>query len=285
MGEGLAGLRIGIPATRRADETAALVRRRGGVPVVGPVVTEVPNDDAVLREPTEAALATPPRWSIHLTGVGTRLWLDRAEEWGRLEELLGALARATIVARGAKTAKALRERGLVPAYAPPEETSGEIAAWLRERVGAGEVALVQRYGAPPDAVRSVLTGAGARIIEVAPYRWSLPADRVPAEELARAVADGSVDALIITSAPQAEHLALVAEGLAIREELRRAVRERVFVGVVGNVAAGGVRALGAEPDLVAEPARMGALVRGLAAARTQIIEKARPTRLAAREGE
>jgi uroporphyrinogen-III synthase len=106
------------------------------------------------------------------------------------------------------------------------------------------------------------------------YTWELPEDVGPAEELIRAVVEGRVHALTITSAPQAKFLDELAKGMGLEEQLVEALRERVFVAAVGVVAAQGLSGLGLKPDLIAQPARMGALIRSLAASREQIIAKA-----------
>src|SRR6266498_1021702 len=123
----LAGIRVAVPATRRATETAALVRRWGGTPVVGPVLEEVPvEDEAPLRAATEEVIGAPAGWSVHLTGVGTRRWIACAETWGLRDRLLAVLRIAQLVARGPKSRAALAENALTPAWTPPSETSREI---------------------------------------------------------------------------------------------------------------------------------------------------------------
>ena len=86
----LHGILVAVPATRRAAETEALIRRWGGTCIVGPLLEEVPvEDEAPLRSATEEVLSAPATWSVHLTGVGTRRWFARAAEWGFREQLLG----------------------------------------------------------------------------------------------------------------------------------------------------------------------------------------------------
>src|SRR2546428_3418185 len=131
----LEGIRVAVPATRRAAETAALVRRWGGEPLVGPLLEEVAvEDEGPLRAATEQIVAAPATWSVHLTGVGTRRWLARAQAWGLRDPLLAVLAAARIVARGPKTRAAPPEHGLKAAWRPPAATSGEIARCLGHQV-------------------------------------------------------------------------------------------------------------------------------------------------------
>src|ERR687891_843258 len=173
--EGLEGLVVGIPAARRAEETAVLVRRWGGTALIGPTVEERPvEDDGPLHAATREVLTAPAAWSVHLTGVGTRRWFERARTWGLLPQLLDVLRRARVVARGGKARRALGEHGLDTDWSPPAETSAEIAAWLAPQVVPDETVALQRHGEPSRVLTEALTTAGARLVEVVTYRWSLP---------------------------------------------------------------------------------------------------------------
>jgi uroporphyrinogen-III synthase len=272
---GLDGLTVGIPAARRATETARLVERWGGRPLVGPAVREVTaSNPAPVLEATRRVIDSPLRWSVHLTGVGTRRWFALAEEGGLRGELLAKLSAADVIARGQKAKTALGETGLVPAWMPEGETSDEIAAWLAPQLTGSQAVAVQLHGEPVPELGEAIAGSGAELIEVQTYTWELPEDVGPAEELIRAVVEGRVHALTITSAPQAKFLDELAKGMGLEEQLVEALRERVFVAAVGVVAAQGLSGLGLKPDLIAQPARMGALIRSLAASREQIIAKA-----------
>ena len=280
----LTGLRVAVPATRRAEEAAALIRRWGGEPLVAPLLEELPvPDEAPLRAATEAVIASGTTWSVHLTGVGTRRWLERAESWGRLEDLLGALGSSGLIPRGQKAKAALRERGLSPAWVPEGETSSEIAAWLVPQLGQDDTVAVQLFGEPIPSLIEALEGTGATVIEVAPYCWALPDDterRAQAERLVRALAGGEAEALAITSAVQATHLFAVARMLDLEAALRRSLVNRVFTAAVGEVARGGLEREEVPVDLVAHPARLGALVRSLAESAEQVRAKsAGPTPL------
>lgn len=277
-GLALSGIRVAVPATRRANETAALIRRWGGEPIVAPLLQEVPVvDEAPLRAATQAIADAGCTWSIHLTGVGARQWFERASEWGLLDSLLEVLRGAGIIARGQKARAALAERGLAATWVPAGETSAEIAAWLAPQVGPADTVGLQRYGEPVATLTAALNRQGARVIEIAPYQWALPTDpagREAAERLVRAVAGREVEALVLTSAVQATHLFVISRSLGLEADLRGALTEHVFTAAVGEVARGGLEREGVPVDLVAEPARMGALVRALAGASDRVRTKA-----------
>ena len=271
---GLEGIVVGVPAARRANETARLIERWGGRPLIGPTVHEVPvEDDEPIRAATEETIAAPARWAVFLTGVGTRRWMAAAEALGLQDRLLEVLTAATLVPRGAKASSALKEYGLEGAWTPPNETSGEIADWLSERVRAGDAVALQRHGEPVPGVAAPLERAGARVIEIAPYSWELPDDLEPAERLIDGLIAGRVQALVVTSAPQAHHLFTIAERSGRDADLLDALSRKVYLASVGSVASSALELRGLAPDLVAAPPRLGALMRALASHRGDVLAK------------
>jgi uroporphyrinogen-III synthase len=272
---GLDGLTVGVPAARRAIETARLVERWGGTPLVGPTVREVTaSDPGPVLGATRRIIESQLRWSVHLTGVGTRRWFALAEEGGLRDELLGKLRGAGAIARGQKAKAALAEVGIQPVWIPEGETSDEIADWLAPRLTGSVTVAVQLHGEPVPELSGVIASSGAQLIEVQSYTWDFPDDLGPAEELIRALIDQRVHALTITSAPQVKYLDKIAKRMGLEEQLVGTLRDRVFLAAVGVVAAEGLQSLGLKADLIAQPPRMGALVRALAGAREQILAKA-----------
>lgn len=274
--DGLSGMVIGVPAARRAAETARLIERWGGTPLVGPTVEEVQVEDPgpildATRDVIQAA-----GWSVHLTGVGTKRWFDIAREHDLLDPLLATLHRARVVARGQKASSALRGFQLEPEWVPEGETSKEIAAWMQDKVTPGDVVALQRHGEPVPGLSGPLQNAGARVVDLATYRWEIPLDREPANVLVRALVEGKVHALVITSAPQVRNLFRVAGGLGLEQELTGALADQVFLASVGSVASVSLHERGLAPGLEAQPPRLGALLRALAAARDRVLEKSGP---------
>ncbi len=275
--DGLAGMVIGVPAARRAAETARLIERWGGTPLVGPTVEEVEvQDPHPVVEATRELIDAGAGWSVHLTGVGTKRWFRIAEEHDLLEPLRSILLQARVVARGQKASTALRGYGLQPDWVPAGETSAEIADWMADKVRQDDVVALQRHGEPVPGLTDPLKAVGARVVEVSTYRWDIPQDREPAEQLVRTIGTGGVHALVITSAPQLRNLFQVAENLEMADDLHHALETKVFLASVGSVASTALEERGLAPDLVAHPARLGALLRSLATARRQVWDKATP---------
>lgn len=229
--------------------------------------------DEELAGVTQFLIARPPTWAVHLTGVGTRRWLKAAERLAGLELLLDRLRGARLVARGPKVRAALREYGLHPLWIPDDELSSTIAKWLAPQLGPQDVVVVQCAGESPPGFVTALSSTGALTVEISPYRWTIPADPTPAVRLARALAADEVDVLLVTSAPQVAHLVAVACDAGCEDELRATLTTRVYIGAVGTAAAAALRAVGFAVDVVARPARLGALVRTIAASRDAVVAK------------
>ena len=98
----LRGYRIGVTAARKVDEQVALLERRGAEVVWAPALSLEPNqvDDASLRAATEEVLARPVDMFLATTGIGMKAWFEAADTWGLGEELVAAIGRAEILARG-----------------------------------------------------------------------------------------------------------------------------------------------------------------------------------------
>ena len=138
---------------------------------------------------------------------------------------------------------------------------------------------LQLYGEPVPGLTRALGAIGARVLEVAPYRWALPVDpdkRQAAEGVVRSIAAAEVQAIVVTSAVQATNPFSAARDLGIEDDLRRCLTERIFTATVGEVSKSGLTREGVPVDFVASPARLGALIRGLAASSERIRAKAAP---------
>ena len=143
----LAGFTVGITAARRADELATMLRRRGAAVVQGAALRIVPvADDTELAAATRALIADPPDVTVATTGIGFRSWVSAADGWGIGEELLAALGRSRLIARGPKARGAIRASGLVDAWSPPSESSAEVLEHLLERGVDGLRIAVQLHG-------------------------------------------------------------------------------------------------------------------------------------------
>ncbi|MDQ3150648.1 MAG: uroporphyrinogen-III synthase, partial [Actinomycetota bacterium] len=234
VAEPLAGYTIGVTAARRAEELGALLERRGAQVMHAPAIRIVSlPDDSELLAATRGLVAAPPDVLVVTTGIGFRGWLQAADGWGLGEDLVAALCRTTVLARGPKARGAVRAGGLIDAWSPASESSAEVLDHLLAAGVQGMRVAVQLHGEPLPDVTEALTCAGADVITVPVYRWLPPEDLGPLDRLTEAVLDGQVNAVSFTSAPAAASLLRRAAELGVDAALVDRLRRDVLAACVG----------------------------------------------------
>lgn len=261
----LTGFSIGLTAARRAEELGALFVRKGATVKYGPAIRIVPlANDTELRAATQRLLDAPVDVVVVTTGIGLRGWLEAAEGWGIGDDLLNALDKSTLFARGPKAKGAVRAAGLADAYSPSSESNAEVLDHLVNIGVDGQRVAVQLHGEPLPYFVEALRQAGAEVIEIPVYRWVGPTDPAPFDRLIDGVLDGSIDALPFTSAPAAASTLVLARRTGRYGGLIEALQSRVLVTAVGPITAGPLAAVGV-PVVQPDRARLGALARVTAA--------------------
>ena len=115
------GLRVVAFESRMAAETAKMIERLGGLAIVAPAMREVPlEDNHAALDFAERLLAGEFDIVILLTGVGVRALFLVMETRHARASIVAALGNTTIVVRGPKPTKAVRELGLEPAIVARE---------------------------------------------------------------------------------------------------------------------------------------------------------------------
>ncbi len=262
----LTGFRVAVTSARRADELAALLRRRGATVTSAAAIDMVPlPDDDELRRYTEALIAAPPDIVVATTGIGLRGWIAAADGWGLAGELTAALGTARIVSRGPKATGALRAAGLPEEWSPESESSREVLHYLVEGGIAGRRIAVQLHGATADwdpfpEFLDELRSAGAEVVPIRVYRWH-PAPRDGEfDQLVAGIAEEKFDAVSFTSAPAVASVLMRAGEMGIEDEVLAALRGGVHAMCVGPVTARPLVRLGV-PTSAPERMRLGALAR------------------------
>jgi len=277
------GLSVLVLESRRAKELASIVESYGGRPIVAPSMREVPlesNTEALAF--ADAVIRLEFDLIILLTGVGTRALLELVDRVrAQRDTFIAALGRIPIAARGPKPTAVLRDIGLSPwLQAPEPNTWRELVAALDAR--AGEMPLrarrvaVQEYGAPNPELLQALEERGALLTRVPIYQWALPEDLEPLRQGCRALAEGQVDVVLLTTATQVTHLLQIADQLGLADGVRAGLR-RAMVASIGPTTSETLREYGVAIDMEPSHPKMGFLVREAAERASQVLAAKRLT--------
>ena len=266
MSPSFKGARVLILESRRAREMASIVSSYAGVPISAPSMREVP-----LESNTEAAAAARTligggfEYVLLLTGVGTRAWLDVADQvCAAREPFLTALRQVKVAVRGPKPLAVLRELQ-VPVWvtAPEPNTWRELLSAIDAADATamrGARVAVQEYGMSNTELLAGLAQRGAGVTPVPVYQWTLPEDLDPLREGIRHLGNGAIDVALFTTGTQVVHLMQVAAAMQSEDAIRSAL-QRVAVASIGPTTSEELRRHGIEPRLEASHPKMGFLVR------------------------
>jgi uroporphyrinogen-III synthase len=260
-----AGLRVLSLESRRGAEMAKLIASFGGEAVVAPSMREVP-----LESNTEAVAFGKKLFVggfdavIFLTGVGTRALARVVETIYPLDQYLAELRKVAVVARGPKPVAVLKEWNVPIAVTAPEpNTWREVLRALDENVAAaplkGRRVAVQEYGVSNGDLLAGLAERGAQVTSVPVYEWALPEDVGPLRAAVAAIARNEIDAILFTTATQADHLLEIADKMKEEDALRRALA-RMLVASIGPTTSERLREYRIAPDMEPTHPKMGYLV-------------------------
>jgi uroporphyrinogen-III synthase len=258
---------VAILETRTGAHLGELIARRGGVPLLAPALDEVPDiEPHSVVSLLDAWRMKPFRMVIFQTGVGTRALFQATDSLGLTQDMLALLAQAIVVVRGPKPVGELNSRQVrIDIRATSPFTTETVLQAIGDVAVEGAAVLVQRYGAANQPLRDALEARGAAVAEIATYRWALPKDTRPLEELLDALAAARVDAVVFTSAVQIENLFAVADRTGRSRVLAAQLNSRVIASI-GPVCSRALQARGIVPTFEADPPKLGPLVAALEAA-------------------
>lgn len=261
------GKRIGILESRLGSQMVDLIVKHGGEPLHAPCLAEIPDIDRDFIVKLVVDLeAHPAGVAIFQTGVGTQALFKTTDALGLTDKLLAQLARTTVVARGPKPTGVLRGRQVrIDLNAADPFTTAEVLLALRGTTLSGAHVLVQRYGVTNRELEDALRAAGAEVIEIPTYRWSLPDDTGPMIALMDALDGNRLDALTVTNAAQVYNLFELAGKLGRADSLRAGL-DRTLVASVGPVCSETLRNFNVRVGVEASPPKLGPLITALSAA-------------------
>jgi uroporphyrinogen decarboxylase len=276
-----AGLRVASFESRRADDMARMIAKKGGVPLVSPSMREVPlahNQSAI--DFANRLITGQVDVIIFLTGVGTRHLVAQVERHVDRARFLEAVSDVKTVVRGPKPLAALKELGITPTIVVPEpNTWRELLTTLDQRLPVANLVVgLQEYGVTNPSLIAGLEARGAVVDRVHVYDWDLPEDTGPLEENLRRIVAGEIDVAMFTSAQQVLNLLKIADDLGLAEELRSAFRQLV-VASIGPTTSEMLRASGLPVDMEPSHPKMGHLVQEAAEQANSLLNRKRQIRV------
>jgi len=274
----LKGLHVVFFERRLADTLAGLIKIQGGTPVAAPAMKEVPleNNLEVFRF-GEKLLKGEIDIVLLLTGVVTKFLLSLLEGRYSKENILEALKKISVVPRGPKPLRVMKEWGLAPTLIVPEpNTWKEILETFDKNASglplAGKNIAVQEYGVTNKELLSGLRKRKAAVFCVPIYRWVLPDDTQPLKNAIQMMVEGKAELAVFTTAVQIEHLFQVADKMNSRSALQKAFK-KMAVASVGPDCSQALKSYGLQVDIEPESPKMGPLVLKIAETAKQILEK------------
>lgn len=240
MPAGFQGQRVVAFESRSAEEMASLICRHDGVVQLAPAMAEAPLEQnlGAIRF-GERLLRGEVSVAVFMTGVGTRTLMEVLQTRYRQQDLLGALAGITLIARGPKPIAALRALGLSTVIPVPEpNTWREVLEVMDTSEGcpnlSGLTVAVQEYGTPNRSFLAELRKRGAEVLQVPVYRWTLPSDTGPLCRAIDALIAGTCRVALFTNSMQVSHLFQLAGQQQKADALRRALNTAVTASIGPN---------------------------------------------------
>jgi uroporphyrinogen-III synthase len=251
--------------SRLAAETAAMVRRLGGVPFSAPAVVEAALDaDIDVREFIDRLHEGRDHLVVFLTGAAVARIYSIAERLQLAVSLTLGLNRATVVARGPKPGGALARRGLNIVAVPSPFTTADVLATVDGLPVERRDVTVVHYGERNEAIVASLSGRGANVRDLVVYEWQLPADTAPLRSAVDSIIAGDIPIVAFTSQIQIRHLLAVAEQR--RDSLVSALNTSVIVGAVGPTCAAACHECDIVQVIVPEQPKLAPLLVAIATA-------------------
>ena len=252
MTQSLAGRTIALAEGRQLEELARLLEAEGATILRCPLISIL---DAPDQAPVDAWLrelcADRFDWVVLMTGEAVRRLRTASERSGTHDQFVATLARTRTLTRGPKPARALKDIAITPTLLAKVPTTEGVIETLRSESLTGLTVGVTLSGVPNEPLVNFLTSAGAQVQTVLAYVYAPAADGGRVADLINRLVEGSIAALLFTSAPQVDRLFEVAAARGIEATLREGLA-RTKVAAVGPIVAENLARRGTPAQIVPE---------------------------------
>ena len=240
----LEGRRVAVPESRELDLFTRMLERNGAIAIRCPLVSIHDVEDAAPVEEWLGRLVAGEHDLLVLyTGEGLSRLLGFAGRKGIEADVVAALSKTFIVARGPKPAKVLRGIGLVPNLMAEEPTTAGLVQTLSAIDLNGKRVGVQLYPGGERALSEFLQRAGAIEDSILCYRYASDEEDERVLQFIATLVSGAVDLIAFTSTAQVRRLQEVARRFGREAELDAAM-QRILIAAIGPVTAEAVEKAG-----------------------------------------
>jgi uroporphyrinogen-III synthase len=248
----LDGRTIALAEGRQVEDLARMLQAEGARPLRCPMVgiLDAPDEGSVLQW-LHVLCAGELDLVILMTGEGVRRLAGFAQRAGMHDAFVASLGRVRTLTRGPKPVGALKELGLTPSQTVTTPTTPGVLDALRGETLNGKAAGVTLAGVPNLTLQEGLTALGAQVYPVLPYVYAPATDDQKVLGLVERLAQGSVDVLVFTSAPQVDRLFDVVTAHGRQDHLRQGLA-RTRVAAVGPVVSESLLRHGAQVHICPE---------------------------------
>ena len=275
------GLRVVAFESRRADETARMIEKWGGIAYVSPSMREVAvSDNSRAVDAANLLITGQIDIVLLMTGVGFKHWLTSVEKSVDRQRFLDSLADCVTVARGPKPVAAMKEVGLAASYRVPEpNTWREMLNTIDQNLQiANQTVCVQEYGKTNASLIAGLEARGARVLSLSVYKWEYPEDTTLLEQNVDRLADGNADVVMFTSAQQLRHVLDYGEKIGRQPDVINGIRGAV-VASIGPTTSETLRDLGFSVDYEPSHPKLGHLVAETASISQRLVKRKEQVRV------
>ena len=240
----LEGRRVAVPESRELDLFTRMLERNGAVAIRCPLVSIHDVEDAAPVEEWLARLVAGKHDLLVLyTGEGLSRLLGFASRKGIEADVVAALSKTFVIARGPKPAKVLRGIGLIPNLMAEEPTTAGLIQTLSTLDLAGKRVGVQLYPGGEDALSESLRRAAAEEDPILCYRYASDEEDEQVLQFIATLVAGAVDLIAFTSTAQVRRLKQVARHFGKEADLDAAM-QRILIAAIGPVTAEAVEKAG-----------------------------------------
>jgi uroporphyrinogen-III synthase len=236
----------------QAEKFSAVIRKRGGVPVIFPTVRLVPPDDTVPLDEAIASLGAFD-WVLFTSANAARFFFVRAAKRG-VRKVPGGVRIASV---GPGTTREIARHGFpVHLQADRHTAEGLVEALAREGV-SGKRFLLPRAEEGREVIPEEIGSRGGTVDVVAAYRNSLPAGD---EKAAAEIGERPPDVCTFASPSAFRNLFLL-----LGEERAASVLSRSRIAVIGEVTARAVKERNYPVDIMPETFTLAGMLEAIEA--------------------